>query len=277
LSQQRRNQGGFIRNFILLISFGCLAFANAGAQAPQRILVVVAHPDDEILIAPLISSYTRRGVIVQLVIATRGDRGDPRGGASMPGEKLAEVRAEEARCSARALGAEPPEILHFRDGNMGQPAQPPWQKLSEVSEALAKIFDEARPDAVLTFGPEGGYGHPDHRLVGAVVTELIQRGARNTTTNLFYFGFPTDRLAKAPPTGFPFSGTDRRFLTVQVPYGPIDENASRTALACHESQFPKDQMGPLASILDQILGGKVYLRPWFGSVSSSDVLQARAP
>lgn len=239
--------------------------------------MVVAHPDDEILIAPLISSYTRRGVLVQLVIATRGDRGDPRAGASIPREKLEQIRSEEARCSARALGAQPPLILHFLDGDMGQPSQPPWQKLSEVREALAKVFEETHPDAVITFGPEGAYGHPDHRLIGAVVTELIQRGAKGTTTRLFYPAFPSDRLAKAPPTGFPFSGTDRRFLTVQVPYARRDMDASRKALACHESQFPKAQMDPLASVLDQMLGGKVYLRPWFGTATSSDIFKTRAP
>ncbi|MEO8227126.1 MAG: PIG-L family deacetylase [Gemmatimonadota bacterium] len=253
------------------------AFGNADGQGPKRILVVVAHPDDEILIAPLISSYSRRGVLVQVVIATRGDRGDPRAGASISGDELAQVRAEEARCSARALGAEPPLILHFLDSEMGQPSQPPWQKLSEVTEALEKVLEDTHPDAVITFGPEGAYGHPDHRLVGSIVTELIQRGARGTTTRLFYAGFPRDRLAKAPPTGFPFSGTDRRFLTVQVPYDSMDMDASRKALACHESQFPKAQMGPLATILDQILGGKVYLRPWFGNVRSSDILKTRAP
>jgi len=257
------------------LSFGALG--NIGGQESKRILVVVAHSDDEILIAPLISSYTRRGVVVQVVIVTRGDRGDPRTGASITGEQLEHVRAEEARCSSRALGAEPPQILRFLDGEMGVPSQPPWQKLSEVREALAKVLEEAHPDAVITFGPDGAYGHPDHRLVGAIVTELIQRGTPGTTTRLFYPGFPSDRLATVTPTGFPWSGTDRRFLTVQIPYARMDMDASRKALACHESQFPKAQMGPLANILDQILGGKVYLRPWFGSAASSDILKSRTP
>ena len=49
--------------------------------------------------------------------------------------------------------------------------------LSAIVAKLEQVIRDVAPDAVLTWGPEGGYGHPDHRLVSAVVTQIVQTGA----------------------------------------------------------------------------------------------------
>lgn len=60
--------------------------------------------------------------------------------------------------------------------------------------------DGARlPTLVITSGPEGGYGHADHRLVGDVVTQLFQAGALPANTRLYYAGFTEDRVTSSPP------------------------------------------------------------------------------
>jgi LmbE family N-acetylglucosaminyl deacetylase len=241
------------------------------ADAPRTLLAVFAHPDDETLVAPLLAAYARRGVRVQLAIVTDGEKGTQPHAAIPAGPELAKVRAEEARCSCRALGIEPPILLGFKDGELGKQSRPPWGPLAEVQAELGKLLARARPDAVITFGPEGAYGHPDHRLVGAVVTQLVQAGADGAPARLFYPGLPKDRLPLPREGGIPWSPTEPRFLTVRVPFEAADLAASRAALGCHKSQFRAEELEPLTQFMTQVLGGRVYLRPWFGAAQADDV------
>jgi LmbE family N-acetylglucosaminyl deacetylase len=252
------------------------ASSASPAEGPRTLLAVFAHPDDETLVGPLLAAYARRGIRVQLAIVTDGEKGTQAHAAIPAGPELAKVRAEEARCSCRALGIEPPILLGFKDGELGKQSRPPWVPLAEVQAELAKLLARARPDAVITFGPEGAYGHPDHRLVGAVVTQLVQAGADGAPARLFYPGLPKDGLPKREG-GIPWSPTDPRFLTVRVPYEAKDLAASRAALACHKSQFRAEELEPLAQFMDQVLGGRVYLRPWFGAAHADDVFAADVP
>ena len=261
---------------LLALSFLMAAPSASPAEGTRTLLAVFAHPDDETLVAPLLAAYARRGVRVQLAIVTDGEKGTQAHAGIPAGPELAKVRAEEARCSCRALGIEPPMLLGFKDGELGTPTRPPWAPLAEVQGAIAEVLQQVRPDAVVTFGPEGAYGHPDHRLVGAVVTQLVQAGADGAPARLFYPGFPRDRLPKREG-GIPWSPTDPRFLTVQVPYEPKDLAASRAALACHKSQFRAEEMEPLARFMDQVLGGRQRLRPWFGAARADDLFAAEIP
>src|SRR6476661_2983500 len=81
---------------------------NAPGGHARTLLAVFAHPDDETLVAPVLSRYAREGAHVVLVIATDGRRGAADWTGVPAGDSLATVRASEARCSARALGIEPP-------------------------------------------------------------------------------------------------------------------------------------------------------------------------
>jgi LmbE family N-acetylglucosaminyl deacetylase len=256
--------------FLAVLLILSAAPSASPAEGPRTLLAVFAHPDDETLVAPLLAAYARRGVRVQLAIVTDGEKGTQPHAAIPAGPELAKVRAEEARCSCRALGIEPPILLGFKDGELGKQSRPPWVPLAEVQAELAKLLARARPDAVITFGPEGAYGHPDHRLVGAVVTQLVQAGADGAPARLFYPGLPKDRLPKREG-GIPWSPTDPRFLTVRVPYEAKDLAASRAALACHKSQFRAEELEPLTQFMAQVLGGRVYLRPWFGAAQADDV------
>jgi LmbE family N-acetylglucosaminyl deacetylase len=261
---------------LLALSVLMAAPSASPAEGTRTLLAVFAHPDDETLVAPLLAAYARRGVRVQLAIVTDGEKGTQAHAGIPAGPELAKVRAEEARCSCRALGIEPPMLLGFKDGELGQAGRPPWAALAEAQSAIAKVLQQVRPDAVVTFGPEGAYGHPDHRLVGAVVTQLVQAGADGAPARLFYPGFPKDRLPKREGV-IPWSPTDPRFLTVQVPYDSKDMAASRAALACHKSQFRAEEMEPLAQFMDQVLGGRQHLRPWFGAAKGDDLFAVEIP
>jgi LmbE family N-acetylglucosaminyl deacetylase len=122
-------------------------------------------------------------------------------------------------------------------------SDPPWGYLAQVAREIRKLLAQLRPDIVITWGPEGGYEHPDHRLVGDVVTQVVQAGAEGAPSRLLYPAFPGDGLRHRPVPGDPpCAASDPRFLTVRVPYDDADLAATRKALACHKSQFPAEQM-----------------------------------
>ena len=264
-----------MKSFVWLVLAAWLAAHSSAAGAKQMtILAVFAHPDDETLIGPLLSAYARKGVRAHLVIATNGDQGVSSHAGIPAGPALAKVRAKEAQCSSQALGIEAPILLGFEDGELGRFGLPPWEYLGRLERELRDVLARLRPDVVITFGPEGAYGHPDHRLVGAVVTQLVQAGVDGAPAFLLFPGFPKDRLAKSGDwSGVPWSPTDRRFLTVRISYDDRDLAATRAALACHKSQFPDDQVESLTQWTHQALGGQVYLRPWFGDAEAEDLFE----
>lgn len=271
------------RSIAYLLSVVCILLASpAMSQERNRtILAVFAHADDEGFVSPLLARYGREKADVYLVIVTRGEKWAPQTNLS-PGEAIAKVRAEEARCSARALGIHPPILLQFDDVSLGERIRPPWATLSKVESELRKLLAELRPDVVITWGPEGGYGHPDHRLVGAVVTQLVQRKAKGAPRHLLYPGFPRGRVPDEPKPGdqpgssvldiLPWAPVEMEYLTVQVPYTDADLNAAGKSFVCYKSQFPDEFLRLVMQQLHKdVWQGRVYLRPWFGSAKGQDL------
>jgi LmbE family N-acetylglucosaminyl deacetylase len=257
----------------LLSLVGLLPGAPVVSQERNRsILAVFAHADDELVISPLLARYKREGAQVYMVIVTRGEKFAPQTSLP-PGEELAKLRSEEARCAARALGIDPPSILAFDDGSLGERIRPPWITLSKVESELRKLFAKLKPDVVITWGPEGGYGHPDHRLVGAVVTQLVQHKTEGVPSRLFYPGFPRRGVSEVLKFyDLPLASTEMEYLTVQVPYSTADLNAAKNSFACYKSQFPKEVLQLGALRLDkEVWQGRIYLRPWFGSAKGEDL------
>jgi LmbE family N-acetylglucosaminyl deacetylase len=271
------------RSISYLLSVVCITLASpAMSQERNRtILAVFAHADDEGSVSPLLARYGREKADVYLVIVTRMETWAPQTNLS-PGDEIAKLRAEEARCATRALGIHAPILLNFGDGALGEKVRPPWATLAKVESELRKIFTELRPDVVITWGPEGGYGHPDHRLVSAVVTQLVQRKAEGAPRHLLYPGFPRGRVPDEPKPGdqsgssvldiLPWAPVEMEYLTVQVPYTDPDLNAARKSFACYKSQFPHEFLQVVMQQLHKdVWQGRVYLRPWFGSAKGQDL------
>lgn len=114
---------------------------------------------------------------MRIVYATAGDAAAPQT-ALAPGPAIAALRKGEARCASQALGLAEPRILDLGDGTLGAVTRPPGETLTRLRETIAQVMTDERPDVVITWGPDGGYGHPDHRLIGAVVTELLAGHAK---------------------------------------------------------------------------------------------------
>jgi LmbE family N-acetylglucosaminyl deacetylase len=231
------------------------------AQSKRPILAVFAHPDDERVIGPLLSLLAREGRETHLVIATDGSQG-VRDFANIPaGAPLAAARAKEAACAANRLGVRQLHMLGLPDGGLAS-----FEVLGKLRRSLASIIDSLQPAAIITFGPEGGTGHPDHRLVGDVTTQIVQGDARYGNIDLLYASLPTERLRTAPPANPTVHGMAEKLLTVRVPFEPRDLVAGREEYACHKTQYAPAEMDSVNKYLAHAWNGKVWLRPWMGTL-----------
>jgi LmbE family N-acetylglucosaminyl deacetylase len=126
--------------------------------APLRLMCVLAHPDDESLaVGGTLLRYAAEGVETSVVCATLGERG--RFGDAVerpPADVVARVREQELRAAAGQLGVRDVSVLGYPDGGLDR------ADAAEISERIAAHIRRLRPQAVITFGPEGLYGHPDH-------------------------------------------------------------------------------------------------------------------
>jgi LmbE family N-acetylglucosaminyl deacetylase len=124
------------------------------------ILSVWAHPDDETwLAAGLMAAAVDAGSRVVCVTATRGELGSPDEQRWPSGAPLAAVRTEELALALAELGVTEHHWLDYPDGGLVDVDQ------DEAVGRLRALVEEVRPDTVLTFGPEGMTGHPDHQAV----------------------------------------------------------------------------------------------------------------
>lgn len=131
----------------------------------QRILVVMAHPDDaELGCGGTIARWVKEGREVRYVICTNGDKGSK--DIELSPHRLAEMREEEQLKAAKVLGVEHVTFLRHRDGEL------------EVTPAfrseLALLIRQYRPHIVATHDPWRPYLlHPDHRAVGFTTSDAV--------------------------------------------------------------------------------------------------------
>jgi LmbE family N-acetylglucosaminyl deacetylase len=145
-------------------------------------MAVLAHPDDESLgFGGTLAKCASQGVEVFLVTATRGEggrfRGHPRGDREHPGPlALANIREAELRAAATVLGVREASFIDYHDQHLDR--ADPREAIGRIATALRRI----RPDVVVTFGPDGAYGHPDHIAISQLTTAAIVAAAGATVT-----------------------------------------------------------------------------------------------
>jgi len=159
------------------------------ASVPLKLMGVLAHPDDESLgIGGTLAKYANEGIETYLVTATRGERGRfGEGGEKPPPDVVGRIRETELREAARILGVHEVNLLDYYDGDLDQ---------VNVTEAITRIADHFRrvkPHVVVTFGPEGAYGHPDHIAISQLTTAAVvaagnenESGQRHLVSKLYY-------------------------------------------------------------------------------------------
>jgi LmbE family N-acetylglucosaminyl deacetylase len=150
----------------------------------QRLMVVMPHPDDECFgCASTIARYSAEGASVSLVVMTRGGAGLWSGRAPGDLRALTDVRALELRDAAAELGIDFLEVFDYPDGAL--------EKVEEVDAVrtrflgdIVRVLRSHRPQVVVTFGPEGGYGHPDHKVVSRMTVQACALAGEATAYEL---------------------------------------------------------------------------------------------
>lgn len=222
---------------------------------PLRLLGIFAHPDDESLgNAGTFVRYAAEGVETHVLTATRGQRGWLGAPDEYPGpEALGELREQELRRATATLGVRELTLLDYVDGEVAE-ANP-----LEIVTRIAGVIRRVRPQVVITFGPEGGYGHPDHIAMSQFATAAIvaaadasHQGPSGTPSHqvakLYYMAFSADLLERYEEVFgelvMHVDGVERR--SVGWPEWAITTwidaedywRQAFDAVSCHRSQLP---------------------------------------
>jgi LmbE family N-acetylglucosaminyl deacetylase len=219
-------------------------------------MCVLAHPDDESLgTGGTLAKYAAEGAETYLVTATRGERGRFGGNGERPGDAVVgETRETELRAAARELGVREVIVLGYPDG--GLDAVPP----AIAQEAIAEQLRRIKPQVVVTFGPDGAYGHPDHIAVSQLTTAAVVRASdRDFAVSKLYY------IAWSAPVWAQYQAALKRLTSTvdgverQVDPAPDWEITTRLdtsavwpavwrAVQCHQTQMggyaPLTQLSP---------------------------------
>jgi N-acetyl-1-D-myo-inositol-2-amino-2-deoxy-alpha-D-glucopyranoside deacetylase len=139
------------------------------------LLIVLAHPDDEIFHGGVLAYLSERGVRVTLACATDGEAGTPHPSVG-PVEDLGALRVEELRLSCKRLGIQEPVLLRFHDSARKErqrhddPHALANVDMLDVEAAVRGIIADVKPHVIVTFEPHGGYYHPDHLAIQRATT-----------------------------------------------------------------------------------------------------------
>ena len=135
----------------------------------KTILAVFAHPDDEAFgTGGTLARCAGEGHRVALVCATRGEVGEISDDRLATPETLGQVREQELRCAAAKIGVSELIFLNYRDSGMAGTPENRHPKAfinvpaEQVVAEIVRIIRKVKPQIVITFEPNGGYGHPDH-------------------------------------------------------------------------------------------------------------------
>lgn len=230
-------------------------FTMTDNYKPLKLMAVLAHPDDESLaMGGILAKYAAVGVQTFLVMATRGERGWFGPAADYPGpQALGRLREAELQAAARVLGLREVVFLDYQDGELDQ---------ADPAGAIAKIVTQlrrVRPDVVVTFDPNGMYGHPDHIAISQLTTTAVMAAADPSTpgltldlphrvAKLYYRAFGrTEQAAYEMTFGrlvMPVDRVERRFtawpewaITTRIETSAYGEQVWQ-AIKCHRSQLP---------------------------------------
>ncbi len=180
------------------------------------LLGIFPHPDDETYTAAgSMAKAAASGADVYLLCATRGEQGRIGDAALATAGTLGAVRERELRAACDALGIHPPHFLDYRDGTL------PDLDLAEAAGRIVAVIRALRPRVVVTLGPDGVYGHPDHVALHKLVTPAFRSAGGGSRFPVEQFGPPhqPERLCWAAfPRGH-FRPVWERLLTTDLGEG----------------------------------------------------------
>ena len=236
-----------------------------------KLMAIMAHPDDESMgMGGTLARYAAEGVSTHLVTATRGEKGwigvpeedpDPRPYGrtirevrpSGEGVGLGAIRQAELLNAAHMLGLQSVDFLNFIDGELAQ------ANVHEATAHIVRLVRSIRPQVVVTFGPEGDYGHPDHITISQLTTGALVCAADPLypdetlpahRVDKLYYMVSSPELGKllteqfGDQIGIDVDGVRRGIvtwpewaITTRLEVGEHWRTA-RQAILCHRSQLP---------------------------------------
>jgi len=226
----------------LVFLFISVLFLNSCEQGEQRkvIMVIFAHPDDETTIGPVLAKYAENNDLY-LVLATDGRWGVTEHAGIPAGDTLVAIRNEEAACSCKALGINPPIHLGAADGlGLANEQGDYYGMVNILKEKIDSLIREYQPDLIITFGPGGDTGHSDHRLIGAITTEVVLKERLGKEMRLFYFEWTKEQNDKYHWWGLNYA--DQEMLPTVISYDSIDRLKAIESIKCYTSQYTKAEM-----------------------------------
>ncbi len=157
------------------------------------------------------------------------------------GDGLGAVREDELRCAARALGIHEPYLPGFQDQCISTHAV-----AEKVAARLRQIVEETKADVLLTWGPDGITGHPDHRMASNIASVVFQQQGRlvHKPRKLYFVVFPESRFAADADS----LKRRRSFLTVSEEFVTTEIDCrgylapALAAIQCHKAQWLAERM-----------------------------------
>jgi N-acetyl-1-D-myo-inositol-2-amino-2-deoxy-alpha-D-glucopyranoside deacetylase len=238
----------------------------------ESLLLVHAHPDDEsIITGGLILRARDEGHRVVVVTCTGGEEGEVHNLDASVRSRLAEVREAELRAACAILGVDRLELLRYRDSGMaGSPANEHPESFQraptdEVAKRLVLLLRAEQPDTVVTYGPDGTYGHPDHvraHEATAAALEVLRREGWSPDATLWH-ALPRNSVDRLGVRAHP------ALRAVGIPEGEITTSIDvravlprkRAAIAAHVSQNPPDVAAALTGqVLEAMAGFEHFVR-----------------
>jgi LmbE family N-acetylglucosaminyl deacetylase len=278
---------------------------DEATTAKLDVLLILAHPDDESFgFGGLMAWAQSRRLRIGLVCATRGEAGEishPSLGAPVV---LGAVRERELRGAMAIVGVDPVRLLPYRDSGMrGTPSNDDPRSLAQADReaVLADLvfqIRDLRPHAVITFGPDGVYGHPDHVRIGEIATEAVKVAASSAdpflggpwqTSRLYHMAVAREDLIEmSRRESGPFADTPPEVIaTMGIPRWEITHvfdvrefiDTKLRVLASHATQLPyqPEDSGIGDPAMRPRLGRESLKRiqlPWPEDRETADVLDA---
>ena len=242
------------------------------------LLAVFAHPDDEAFgTGGTLAKYAAEGCDVYLVTATRGEAGQIALPALATPASLPAVRERELRCACRTYGIHPPIFLDYVDGQLTIVNQ------GQAVGKLVQIIRQLRPQVLISFGPEGIYGHYDHLAVHRWATAAYELAAdpdcfpdrdacQPHQINKFYHRIMPQEAVDARTTAgqrpaitmdgvpFPMVGYPASEVTTAIDVGAYVEQ-KRQGILCHATQIGDNSR--YATAPDEVLADRWFRQETF--------------
>jgi LmbE family N-acetylglucosaminyl deacetylase len=245
----------------------------------SKLMAVFAHPDDEAFgSGGTLARYAAEGHDVYVVTATRGEAGQIAEPELATPANLPEVREQELRCACRIYGVHPPIFMDYVDGQLTIVNQ------GQAVARLVRIIRDLRPQVLITFGPDGIYGHYDHLAVHRWVSiaydlaadpdcfpDVLRGACQPHQVSKLYFR----ALTEAQVTAMAENGISASVMMDGVPFPFVPRKDSEITavvdvsdflevklqgIRCHATQVGRSN--PIVEAPDEVMR-----QPWFRSES----------